>query len=159
MSQRTLTAMEAVLGLLCALILAALLAIVLASVVLRYVFHTGVVGVEELCIWLNVALVAFGMPLALNGGLAMRMDLILRNLPVRWRQAGGDVFGTENLRLVPLFINAVGHGVVRDGFGAGLGGFAQVLLGHLAEAAVWAEAHAATTAAGSVLAHINNSFD
>ncbi len=84
--------MEAVLGLLCALILAALLAIVLASVVLRYVFHTGVVGVEELCIWLNVALVALGMPLALNGGLAMRMDLISRYLPVRWRQAGGDVF-------------------------------------------------------------------
>ncbi|WP_330166547.1 TRAP transporter large permease subunit [Rhizobium sp. GN54] len=84
--------MEAVLGLLCALILAALLAIVLASVVLRYVFHTGVVGVEELCIWLHVALIALGMPLALNGALAMRMDLFSRSLPARFRQFGGDVF-------------------------------------------------------------------
>nr|WP_246422593.1 TRAP transporter large permease subunit [Mycoplana azooxidifex] len=92
LSRRLLASMEAVLGQLCALILAALLAIVLASVVLRYVFHTGVVGVEELCIWLHVALIALGMPLALNGALAMRMDLFSRSLPARWRQAGGDVF-------------------------------------------------------------------
>lgn len=97
-----LTAMEAVLGLLCALILAALLAIVLISVGLRYVFHTGVVGVEELCIWLHVALIALGMPLALNGGLAMRMDLFSRSLPVRWRQAGGDIFSVA-AALVLLF--------------------------------------------------------
>ena len=74
-------------------------------------------------------------------------------------ESGGEVFGAEDLRLVPLFIDPVGHGVVRDRFGAGLGGLANILLGHLAEAAMGAEAHAATTSAGSILAHINNSFD
>ena len=92
--------MEAVLGLLCALILAALLAVVLASVVLRYVFHTGVVGVEELCIWLHVALIALGMPLTLNGALAMRMDLFSRSLPVRFRQLGGDTFSVAAARVL-----------------------------------------------------------
>lgn len=90
LSRRALAAIEAALGCVAALLLAALLAIVLVAVLLRYVFHTGIVGVEELCIWLHVALIGVGAPLALNGALSMRMDLFSRALPGRWRYAGGD---------------------------------------------------------------------
>lgn len=85
-------AVEAALGTLAALLLASLLAIVLCSVVMRYVFHTGFVGVEELCIWLHVALIAAAAPLGLDGPLAMRMDLLSRRLPERWRFAAADGF-------------------------------------------------------------------
>jgi tripartite ATP-independent transporter DctM subunit len=54
---------------------------VLATVVLRYGFRIGLVGSEELGIWLHVALIAFGAPLALNSALAMRLDVFVARLP------------------------------------------------------------------------------
>ena len=66
-----------------AFILAVLLALVLTAVTLRYVFGSGLIWSEELAIWLNVALVAVGAPLAVSGPLAMRLDVIVQFFPER----------------------------------------------------------------------------
>ena len=71
------TALETV----CAVLLAALLALVLATVVLRYGFAAGFAGAEELGIWLYVALVGLGAPLAFDGPLSLRFDALARRLP------------------------------------------------------------------------------
>ncbi|MBB4120975.1 TRAP transporter large permease subunit [Martelella radicis] len=60
-----------------AAVLAATLGLVLLSVILRYLFQSGLIGTEELGMWLNVALIALGAPLAMSGPLAMRLDLPL----------------------------------------------------------------------------------
>lgn len=86
---------EAGLGGLAAVLLAILLLTVLTAVCLRYVFHTGLVGSEELAIWLHVALIGLAAPLGLNGPLSMRLDVAVRSLPGSGRaaaQAAGDVF-------------------------------------------------------------------
>ncbi len=69
--------LETVLAALAGVILALMLALVLLSVVLRYVFETGLIGTEDLGIWLNVALISLAAPLAMSGPLAMRLDLPL----------------------------------------------------------------------------------
>ncbi|MDB5600804.1 MAG: transporter permease [Xanthobacteraceae bacterium] len=66
-----------------ALVLAALLVLVLTSVTLRYGFGAGLIWTEELAVWLNVLLVAVGAPLAANGPLAMRLDVVAGLLPAR----------------------------------------------------------------------------
>ena len=78
-----LAGIETVLGAAGAAILAVLLALVTVSVILRYFFSTGFVGGDELAVWLNVAMIAVGAPLALNSGLAMRLDMLRRHLPER----------------------------------------------------------------------------
>ncbi|MCF7644130.1 TRAP transporter large permease subunit [Bacillus subtilis] len=75
-----LAGIETMLGAICATLLAALLLIVLTTVVLRYGFNTGLLGSEELATWLYVALIAFGAPLAINSALAMRLDLVTSRL-------------------------------------------------------------------------------
>src|SRR5690606_16186303 len=75
-----LAGIETTLGAICATLLAALLLIVLTTVVLRYGFNTGLLGSEELATWLYVALIAFGAPLAINSALAMRLDLVTSRL-------------------------------------------------------------------------------
>jgi tripartite ATP-independent transporter DctM subunit len=75
-----LAGIETMLGAICATLLAALLLIVLTTVVLRYGFNTGLLGSEELGTWLYVALIAFGAPLAINSALAMRLDLVTSRL-------------------------------------------------------------------------------
>lgn len=75
--------LEAVLGTLAALVLALLLGLVLTGVAARYLFSTGFIGLEELGIWLHVALIALGAPLSLGGALAMRLDVVVRRLPGR----------------------------------------------------------------------------
>jgi len=90
-----LKAVESVLGVLAALILAVLLVVVLVSVFLRYVFNTGLIGAEDLGIWLHVALIALGAPLSLKSALAMRLDVFVRMLPARAlpvTQVFADVF-------------------------------------------------------------------
>lgn len=90
-----LAGIENVLGAICAVLLASLLVIVLTAVVLRYGFHTGLLGSEELATWLYVALIAFGAPLAINSALAMRLDLLTSRLsPSGQRVAGiaADIF-------------------------------------------------------------------
>ena len=83
MAGSILRPLEAVLGAVVASLLAFLLVVVLATVLLRYVFNTGVLGSEDLGIWLHVALIAFGAPLALNSALAMRLDVFASRLPER----------------------------------------------------------------------------
>ena len=78
---------ETVLGAIAALLLSVLLVGVLVSVVLRYGFRMGFVGTEDLGIWLHVALIAFGAPLALNSALAMRLDLVVTRMPAGARAA------------------------------------------------------------------------
>jgi len=80
---RFLRVVEAALGAVGSTILAALLGVVLATVVLRYVFGTGFLGSEDIGIWLHVALVGAGAPLALNSALAMRLDVFVRRLSIR----------------------------------------------------------------------------
>ena len=80
LSRIVLAGIEALLGAICATLLAALLLIVLTTVVLRYGFNTGLLGSEELATWLYVALIAFGAPLAINSALAMRLDLVTSRL-------------------------------------------------------------------------------
>ena len=52
-----------------AAILAALFLVVMAAVIRRYVFGGGFVWSDELAIWLHVALIAIGAPLAVTGAL------------------------------------------------------------------------------------------
>ncbi|MDR2309987.1 MAG: TRAP transporter large permease subunit [Brucellaceae bacterium] len=80
LARALLAGIEAMLGAICATLLAALLLIVLTTVVLRYGFNTGLLGSEELATWLYVALIAFGAPLAINSALAMRLDLVTSRL-------------------------------------------------------------------------------
>ncbi|AYM64131.1 TRAP transporter large permease subunit [Agrobacterium fabrum] len=82
-----LSRFDAVLGAVAALILAALLLVVLINVTLRYLFHTGFIGAEDLGIWLNVAMIAVGAPLSLKSALAMRLDVFVRFLPPRFHAA------------------------------------------------------------------------
>lgn len=88
---RPLEALQRVLGALCAILLAVLLALVLSSVALRYLFGTGFVGSDELAIWLHIALIACGAPLAIHGGLAMRLDFMVERLPERARCAAAII--------------------------------------------------------------------
>ena len=78
---RSAKTIEGVLATIAALGLALLLALVLASVVLRYLFSTGFVGAEEAGLWLFLLLVALGLPLTLSGPLSMRLDVATRSLP------------------------------------------------------------------------------
>ena len=67
--------LQTTLSMMAGVVLALMLALVLLSVVLRYVFRTGLIGTEDLGIWLNVALVFLAAPLAMTGPLAMRLEL------------------------------------------------------------------------------------
>ena len=58
----------------------------MAAVIRRYGFGGGFVWSDELAIWLNVALVAVGAPLAATSALAMRLDVVVRRLPARGRR-------------------------------------------------------------------------
>jgi tripartite ATP-independent transporter DctM subunit len=78
---RTLGVVDRALGAASAVVLAAMLAVVLIGVVLRYGFGTGLMGAEDLGIWLHVALIALGAPLTLAGPLAMRLDIVAARLP------------------------------------------------------------------------------
>ena len=69
-----------------AAILATLFVVVMAAVIRRYGFGGGFVWSDELAIWLNVALVAVGAPLAATSALSMRLDVVVRRLPARGRR-------------------------------------------------------------------------
>ncbi|HWD12568.1 TRAP transporter large permease subunit [Pseudochrobactrum sp. sp1633] len=95
LARALLAGIEAMLGAICATLLAALLLIVLTTVVLRYGFNTGLLGSEELATWLYVALIAFGAPLAINSALAMRLDLVTSRLSPSGQRAAAiiaDIF-------------------------------------------------------------------
>ncbi len=85
-AERVAGIMELGLSTCAAAILGLLLALVLASVGLRYLLATGLVGTEEVAIWLFLALIAVGMPLGLRGPLSMRLDILVRRLPRTLRQ-------------------------------------------------------------------------
>ncbi len=84
---RVLAVLDTLLGAVAAVILATLLVVVLVNVTLRYLFHTGFIGAEDLGIWLNVAMIAVGAPLSLKSALAMRLDVFVRFLPERFHAA------------------------------------------------------------------------
>lgn len=88
-SGRALAGLVAVLEWLGAGILATLFLVVMAAVLRRYVLGGGLVWSDELAIWLNVALVAVGAPLAATSALAMRLDVIVRLLPERGQRIAG----------------------------------------------------------------------
>jgi len=67
-------------------ILAVLFLVVMTAVARRYLFGDGLAWSDELAIWLNVALVAVGAPLAATGALAMRLDVVVGLLPAPGRR-------------------------------------------------------------------------
>lgn len=79
--ERWLAGVSAVLEWLGAAVLGLLFAIVMLAVLRRYLFGAGLIWSDELAIWLNVALVALGMPLAATSALSMRLDVLVRLLP------------------------------------------------------------------------------
>lgn len=90
-----LARVETVLRALAGFVLAALLLIVAGGAALRYLGGTGIVGIEDAGIWLHVALIAFGAPLALDSALSMRLDIATRHFGRRGLVAAGvlaDVF-------------------------------------------------------------------
>ena len=118
---RLLRRLETVLGALCVLLLVALLGVVSVSVALRYGLGGGFLGSDELAVWLNVALVAAGAPLAVNSALAMRLDVFTRRLPV-WGQGVAAM-------LADAFVLIAGLVLVLGGveIGARLGGVSPML--------------------------------
>ncbi|WP_332694827.1 TRAP transporter small permease, partial [Bosea sp. (in: a-proteobacteria)] len=79
--ERGLAGIAAVLEWLGAVVLGLLFVIVMLAVLRRYLFGAGLIWSDELAIWLNVALVALGMPLAATSALSMRLDVLVRLLP------------------------------------------------------------------------------
>ncbi|WSG97194.1 TRAP transporter large permease subunit [Rhizobium johnstonii] len=95
LAARALRAIEAILGVAAAVVLAVLLFMVLVTVCLRYFFSAGFIGAEDLGIWLHVSLIALGAPLSLNSALAMRLDVFVKMLPENLQKVtriGADVF-------------------------------------------------------------------
>jgi tripartite ATP-independent transporter DctM subunit len=82
-AEAALARLVATLEILGAIILSGLFVVVMLAVLRRYVLGGGLVWSDELAIWLNVALVAVGAPLAATSALAMRLDVIVRLLPER----------------------------------------------------------------------------
>ena len=78
---RGLPALAAALEWAGAAVLALLFCLVMLAVTRRYLFGAGLVWSDELAVWLNVLLVAIGMPVAVTGALAMRFDVLVRILP------------------------------------------------------------------------------
>jgi len=103
------------------IILAIIFALVMTSVTLRYLFGSGLIWSEELAIWLNVLLVAIGAPLAVTGPLAMRLDVIVRFLPLSLRKAA-DLLADAIAIDASLILAFGGVGVV-----AAIGGTSTVL--------------------------------
>lgn len=96
-------------------ILALLFIVVLASVAQRYIFGGAFLGAEEAAIWLLVALVAVGMPLASAGPLSMRIDFLTGHLPARGRAAAHML--ADGIALHASLLLALGGARVMSGIG------------------------------------------
>lgn len=92
-----LAVIEGALSSLAATILATMLVVVIVAVVLRYVFGTGLMGSDELAVWLHIALIGLATPLAASGALGMRLDVLVARLPARSRQIAGVVAETVTI--------------------------------------------------------------
>lgn len=93
-----------------AAILATLFLVVTAAVLRRYGFGGGFVWSDELAVWLNVALVAVGAPLAATSALAMRLDVIVSRLPARGRRIAAAV--ADGIAVHGALVLAVGGATV-----------------------------------------------
>jgi len=70
-----------------AIVLAILFAVVMAAILSRYLFGSGLIWSDELAVWLHVTIVALGAPLAVSGALGLRLDVVARWLPARGQMA------------------------------------------------------------------------
>nr|WP_269456152.1 TRAP transporter large permease subunit [Rhizobium quercicola] len=104
--------LDRLLGSLAGLVLATMLVVVLAGVVLRYGFKTGLMGAEDLGIWLHIALIALGAPLALNGPLAMRLDILVSRLPPLPQRLAG--IGADGVSVLAGLVLVFGAGAVME---------------------------------------------
>ncbi|TCL91220.1 tripartite ATP-independent transporter DctM subunit [Rhizobium sp. PP-WC-2G-219] len=107
-----LRVLDRLLGTLAGLVLAIMLVVVLAGVVLRYGFGTGLMGAEDLGIWLHIALIALGAPLALNGPLAMRLDILVSRLPPLAQRLAG--IGADGVSVLAGLVLVFGGRAVMD---------------------------------------------
>ena len=103
---RALAGIEAVLQSLGATILAGLFLVVMAAVIRRYVLGGGFVWSDELAIWLHVALIAVGAPLAVTGALSMRLDVLVGLLPPGGRRLADALAG--GISVMGALVLAVG---------------------------------------------------
>ncbi|MDQ0314963.1 TRAP transporter large permease subunit [Amorphus orientalis] len=119
---RVLDVASAWLSAIAALVLAGLMVLVVSGFVLRYAFSSSIMGAEAAGIWLNVAIVGLGAPLALNSTLAMRLDVFQRLLP-RHVRLGADMVAEAMTLLSGLVIAHGSYTVTRivGGTNAGLG--------------------------------------
>jgi tripartite ATP-independent transporter DctM subunit len=74
-------------GFLCALSLAAMIGVVFAAVVARYVFNSSFNWSEELALWLFVYVIFLGMPLALRRRMHLSLSLFDHLLAGPWKVA------------------------------------------------------------------------
>lgn len=102
--------LEATLSSLAAAILLLLLVVVIVAIVLRYVFGTAIMGTDELAIWLNIALIGAGAPLAASGALGMRLDIVAARLPARAAQAANVL--AEAITILGAIVLVFGGGAV-----------------------------------------------
>ncbi|WP_422038004.1 TRAP transporter large permease subunit [Rhizobium sp. PP-CC-3G-465] len=107
-----LRVLDRVLGTLAGLVLAIMLVVVLVGVVLRYGFGTGLMGAEDLGIWLHIALIALGAPLALNGPLAMRLDILVSRLPLLAQRLAG--ISADGVSVLAGLVLVFGGGAVME---------------------------------------------
>ncbi|MDR0439530.1 MAG: TRAP transporter large permease subunit [Candidatus Accumulibacter sp.] len=114
---RLLFALEKALERFAGAILAALLGVVLCSVLGRYAGADVFQGLDELATWLYILLVFAGFPLVPGSPLAMRMDSLRVRLHGRWR-AGADVFGIALIIHASLLVANAGIDVIRHVGGA-----------------------------------------
>ena len=86
-----------------------LVGVILVQVVLRYVFHHGLVALEELMWHLYGAAFMFGLSYALVSDEHVRVDLLRDRFPPRFK-AAVEVFGLLFL-LLPLVLVVVLHSI------------------------------------------------
>lgn len=119
---RWLAALTQGLSVVAAVLLIVLLGLVGAGVVMRYLFQVALLGAEDAGLWLHVAIMAVGAPLALTSALAMRLDVIHGRLPAGLR-AAGDVLAEAMVVVSGLAIAFGSSQVIRlmGGTNPGLG--------------------------------------
>jgi tripartite ATP-independent transporter DctM subunit len=98
--------LQAALDFVASFIFATMLVIVLANVILRYFFQTGIVGAEDLGIWLHIALIATAAPLGLHSALSMRLDVVVSRLPERGKYLAG--IGADGVSVLAALILVFG---------------------------------------------------
>lgn len=102
--KRLIDVLETVTEWIMALMLATMVALVFGNVVLRYVFHSGIVAAEEIARLMFVWLVFLGATLALRHQQHLGLDFVQVRLPAKVRRACAIVSHLLMLYALWLFV-------------------------------------------------------